>query len=95
MSKQSHALSAVVDGWLDRRGKLYPCKFNHHHQAAVKLMRELKLKHTPEYLGWVKVHSAGVWFFEADSYLGRQCIKVTESQNRWLLNNGYKVKQWD
>ena len=38
------------------------------------------------------MHDAGVWFFEADSYHGRQYVKVTELQKKWLLDNGYQVR---
>lgn len=81
-----------IDGWLDRRGKFYSCRFNHHNSASVKLEKKLGLKHSLEYLGWIKVHSAGIWFFVADSYCDRIWVKITESQKQWLLNNGYKLK---
>ena len=81
-----------VNGWLDRRAKLYPCKFNHHASTSVKLEKKFNLSHSIEYLGWIKVHDAGVWFFEADSYHGRQYVKVTELQKKWLLDNGYQVR---
>lgn len=79
-----------VNGWLDRRGKFYPCRFNRHAIASIRLEKELKLMHSVEYVGWVKVHDAGFWFFEADSYHNRQYVKVTEEQNKWLLDHGYK-----
>jgi hypothetical protein len=85
-------LSKAVDGWLDRQGKFYSCKFNHHDETAGKLIRKLRLKHTPEYLGWIRVHSAGCWFFRADEYQGRQYVKVTRQQNKWLLDNGFEIK---
>ena len=82
-----------VDGWLDRRGKLYPCKFNKHNDLEEQLIRKLKLKHSLEYLGWVKVHSAGVYFFKARSWQGRMFMHKTESQIKWLLDNGYEIEE--
>lgn len=82
-----------VNGWLDRRGKLYPCKFNHHVAASVKLEKKLKLKYSIEYLGWIKIHCAGLWFFSADTYHGRQYVKVTKAQEKWLLDNDYEIKE--
>lgn len=71
-----------VNGWLDRQGKLWPCQFNHHCKASIKLAKKFKLKYTIEYLGWIKVHDAGVWFFEADLYYGR-----------WIIDNDYKIRE--
>jgi len=82
-----------VNGWLDRRGKFYPCRFNRHHATSVKLEKKLGLKHSIEYLGWIKVHDAGLWFFEADSFQGRLHVKITETQNKWLLDNGYEIRE--
>lgn len=78
------------NGWLDRRGKLHPCKFNRHQIASTKIEKKLGLKYSIEYLGWIKIHDAGLWFFEADSYHGRQYVKTTEAQKKWLLDNGFK-----
>ena len=75
------------NGWLDRQGKLYPCKFLHHARAEIATVKQLRLPATLEYLGWVKVHDAGVFFYEADSYHNRQHIRITTRQSRWLDNN--------
>ena len=80
-----------VDGWLDRNGKIYLCKFNHHNEKEIELMKEYKLNNTPEYLGWIKIHSAGVWFFEADHFHNRQYVKVTKKQKNWLFDHNYEV----
>ena len=80
-----------VDGWLDRRGKFYSCEFNHHNDVELQLMKKLELKYSLEYLGWVKVHSAGVYFYEAQTYMGRMHVHKTESQIKWLLDNGYEI----
>lgn len=82
-----------VNGWLDRRGKFYPCRFNKHLASSIEIEKKLGLKHSIEYLGWIKVHDAGVWFFEADSYQGRQYVKITEAQNKWLFDNGYEIRR--
>jgi len=81
------------NGWLDRYGRLWPCKFNHHCKASIKLGKKFNLKHTIEYLGWIKVHDAGVWFFEANLYNGRIHVKPTELQKKWLIDNGYKIRE--
>lgn len=83
---------ASKNGWLNHEGKFYPCRFNHHCEASAKLEKKFHLKHSLEYVGWIKVHSAGVWFFEADGYHGRQYVKVTQAQYRWLLKHGYKLR---
>lgn len=80
-----------VNGWLDRKGFLHPCKFLHHSKEAMRLMKKLQLKSTPEYLGWVKVHDAGVFFYEAWSYVGRQHVRPTQRQKSWLFSHGYDV----
>jgi hypothetical protein len=85
--------STAKNGWLNRRGKFYPCRFNGHNNASVRIARKLHLKGSLEYLGWVKVHSAGVWFYEADSYQGRLSVRITETQIKWLRDNGYEVRE--
>ena len=85
------SLKATLNGWLDRKGKFYPCKFNKHNDAEAKLSKQLKLKHGLEYSGWVKVHSSGIAFFKADEYYGRQYMRVTKAQNKWLVKNGYEA----
>jgi len=86
----SKPIRGDADGWLDREGQFYHCKFNQHDKTAGKLITRLGLKHTPEYLGWIKVHSAGCWFFRADEYAGRQYVKPTKLQLKWLFDNGYQ-----
>ena len=82
-----------LNGWLNRRGVFYSCRFNKHISASIRLERKLHLKHSLEYMGWVKVHSAGVWFYEADSYQGRMSVRITKKQKKWLLDHGYiKIK---
>ena len=81
---------SCIDGWLDREGRIYLCKFNHHLSAACKLEKELGLEESLEYLGWVKIHSAGVYFFRANEYCDRLFVKITESQRKWLVDNGYR-----
>ncbi len=81
----------IVNGWLDREGRLHPCKFNHHARASIVIQKKLGSKHSPEYLGWVKVHCAGVFFFEAASWHGRQYMRVTQKQKKWLFNNDYDM----
>ena len=83
--------SGEKNGWLDRDGKLHPCRFTEHLRKSGELVEKYKLKHTVEYLGWIKVHRCGEWFFGADSYYGRQHIKPTEAQLKWLDINGYDV----
>jgi len=78
------------NGWLNRQGIFYSCRFNKHYSASIRLERKFRLKQTLEYLGWIKVHSAGIWFYEADSYQGRIGVKITEKQKKWLLDHGYK-----
>jgi len=85
-------MKAALNGWLDRRGKFYPCKFNNHFKAAYKLEKQLKLQKSLEYLGWVKVHNTGVWFFVADEYYDRHYVRITQNQEKWLLDNGYEFK---
>ena len=84
---------ACVDGWLDRRGKFYSCKFNHHNDLETDLIMKFELEHCLEYLGWVKVHSAGIYFFKARSWHGRMHVHKTESQIKWLLDNGYEIEE--
>jgi len=81
-----------TNGWLDRTGKLHYCKFNCHNEKAVKIMEEYKLKKSPEYIGWIKVHSVGVWFFQADQFYGRQYVKITKKQKEWLFKHNYDIK---
>lgn len=81
------------DGWLDRYGRFYPCKFNYHLSKAYKLEKKLGLKHSLEYLGWVRIHSVGVYRFGADQYHGRQYVKITESQRKWLIDNGFEIEE--
>ncbi len=78
------------DGWLDRDGHLHKCKFNHHARAEVLLYKKFKLKYMPEYLGWVKVHGAGVYF-----YWERRNAKITQAQRRWLTRHGYDLLSMD
>ena len=59
MTRRLHSFDAALDGWLDRQGKFYPCLFNEHNKTAFTLVEELKLLYSLEYLGWIKVHSAG------------------------------------
>ena len=82
-----------VDGWLNRRGIFYSCQFNHHNNLEKKLVKKLKLEHSLEYLGWVKIHSAGVYFYEAQTWQGRMHVHMTESQIKWLIDNGYGVAE--
>ena len=79
------------DGWLDRYGRFHPCKFNHHDLDAIKLQKKLGLKKSLEYLGWIRVHAAGVYFFKANSWHRSLWLKITESQRKWLIDNGYEI----
>lgn len=90
-NKKTNVDKNYIDGWLDRKGKLHPCKFNKHNNAEEKLMKKYNLKYTPEYLGWFKVHSAGVYFFEACHFHNRQYVKPTKLQMKWLFKNGYDM----
>ncbi len=81
-----------VNGWLDRQGKLWPCKFMEHSKKAHDIQKKNRCKFSIEYAGWIKVHCAGIWFFEADSYCDRQYVKKTKRQLRWLFNHGYDMR---
>ena len=91
--KQLYGNTNARDGWLDRQGRFHPCEFNHHLSMVYKLQKKLGLKNSLEYLGWIKVHSAGAYFFKADEYYGRQYVKITNSQQKWLLDNGYEIEE--
>ena len=82
------------NGWLNRRGVFYPCKFNHHAREEIKLQKLLKLPNSLEYLGWFKVHGVGVCFYEAWTWMGRQHVKPTKSQLSWLFKRGYPVDRF-
>lgn len=80
------------NGWLDRNGRLWECAFNKHEDYACKLQKKFKLNNSIEWSGWIKVHCAGVWFFGADEYCGRQDVRPTKRQLKWLFKNDYKIK---
>lgn len=80
------------NGWLNRYGRLWACPFNKHDDAARKLQKILKLNDSIEYLGWIKVHSTGLWFFAADEYPGRQYVRPTKRQLKWLFKNDYDIE---
>lgn len=82
-------------GWLSREGKFYPCLLCKHDSKSIEIEERLKLPNSLEKLGWIRCHDhENIWSFAANTYNGKQYMRPTQMQIKWLIENGYCVDKY-
>jgi hypothetical protein len=84
------------NGWLNTKGKFFPCRYSFHGKKAIELRSKYRLTENIEYLGWIKIEemhgSKKTWIFSANNYRDRELEKPTEAQLEWLKNNNFEME---
>lgn len=78
-------------GWLDRNGNFFGCDYMEHEFVAWYVFH--KEEHELEEMGWVKIYKN---IFEGGyDYLHYSRLPLTDSQKKYLIDNGFDIKKYD